>query len=420
MRASVQGAARARARAYKGCGGGVAMAIEGLLRSSIDASASGGSLLSSGAENSRRLVAAQWARELFPFDHVPARYLCVVAAGDAKADVREEGRAGLRPPGEEAFGQPAGRLAKTFGQNDAIASCQTERAETFSDAKSATRNVLPSAAAVLAYLRAQHPELGKPAALTARLPRRRSPCRRRWRSSSGASPRRPGRTRNASPRRRGTACSSSTRRESRAPGTHRRGGGGAAGARGAVPGDVRGARGRSGGRRARPALRRARRRADAPRRREAVRRARARRLRPAPARRGGASTSCWRWRARAARARRVLGRPRRRVRRRARPVRAPRRCGPAPPASSPRPARSGTRATRRSPGTIARAPARSSPSPGARTPRWRAPPRRPSGTSGSRACPPPPRARPSLRRWSPKRALRPRPRGPWTWSSSVC
>ena len=64
------------------------------------------------------------------------------------------------------------RTPKTFGQNDAIASSSTERAETFSEknAKSATRNALPSAAAVLAYLRAQHPELGKPAALTARLP----------------------------------------------------------------------------------------------------------------------------------------------------------------------------------------------------------------------------------------------------------
>ena len=87
------------------------MAIEGLLLSSIDASAGGGSA-GGGAENSRRLVAAQWARELFPFDHVPARYLCVVAAGDAKADVREEGRAGLRPPGEEELNpNPAGRLA---------------------------------------------------------------------------------------------------------------------------------------------------------------------------------------------------------------------------------------------------------------------------------------------------------------------
>ena len=164
VRASVQGAARALARAYKGCGGGVAMAIEGLLLSSIDASAGGGSA-GGGAENSRRLVAAQWARELFAFDHVPARYLCVVAAGDAKADVREEGRAGLRPPGEEeeAAKRRAGRLASDEGARGPAEQTkpltEEERARAF-----------PSATAVLAYLRARHPELGRPAALTARLP----------------------------------------------------------------------------------------------------------------------------------------------------------------------------------------------------------------------------------------------------------
>ena len=161
VRTSVQGAARALACAYKGCGGGVAMAIEGLLLSSIDASASGGSA-GNGAENSRRLVAAQWARELFPFDHVPARYLCVVAAGDAKADVREEGRAGLRPPGEaeNAAKRRAGRFASDDGAR--------RPTDTLSEAERA--GALPSTAAVLAYLRARHPELGKPAALTARLP----------------------------------------------------------------------------------------------------------------------------------------------------------------------------------------------------------------------------------------------------------
>jgi hypothetical protein len=328
VRASVQGAARALARAYKGCGGGVAMAIEGLLLSSIDASASGGSLLSSGAENSRRLVAAQWARELFPFDHVPARYLCVVAAGDAKADVREEGRAGLRPPGEEeelsARRAPAGRLA-----SDESASSLTERAETFSDAKSATRNALPSATAVLAYLRTQHPELGKPAALTARLPlpplamsAALAFVKRCVAEETGTNPERVRRAGGVPPVPRARVG------ESRAPGTHRGGGGGAAGARGAVPGDVRGARGRGGGRRARPALRRARRRADAPRRREAVRRARAaaapgaRRGGGAPRRAAGAGGRGRRGRGR------VLGRPRRRVRRRARPVRAPGRRAP--------------------------------------------------------------------------------------------
>lgn len=34
-----------------------------------------------------RLCATQWANKLFPFDHPPARYICVVAAGDAKLEV---------------------------------------------------------------------------------------------------------------------------------------------------------------------------------------------------------------------------------------------------------------------------------------------------------------------------------------------
>ena len=85
VRPSVQDAARSLASAYKGCGGGVAMAIEGLLLSSIDASAQSGAAVTAaeaGGVGARRLVAAQWARDLFPFSHAPARYLCVVACGD--------------------------------------------------------------------------------------------------------------------------------------------------------------------------------------------------------------------------------------------------------------------------------------------------------------------------------------------------
>ncbi len=45
-----------------------------------------------------RLAAAQWAGRLWPFDHVPARYVCALAAGDDKLGVREAGAAGLLPP----------------------------------------------------------------------------------------------------------------------------------------------------------------------------------------------------------------------------------------------------------------------------------------------------------------------------------
>lgn len=45
-----------------------------------------------------RLAAAQWAMRLFDFAHVPARYVCVLAAGDTKLEVREAGAAGLALP----------------------------------------------------------------------------------------------------------------------------------------------------------------------------------------------------------------------------------------------------------------------------------------------------------------------------------
>ena len=421
VRASVQGAARALARAYKGCGGGVAMAIEGLLLSSIDASASGGSPLSSGAENSRRLVAAQWARELFPFDHVPARYLCVVAAGDAKADVREEGRAGLRPPGEEEELSVRQRTPKTFGQNDAIASSSTERAETFSEknAKSATRNALPSAAAVLAYLRAQHPELGTPAALTARLPlpplamsAALTFVKRCVAEDTGTNPElvaapegyrlflEHALVKAAPPELTAAAAAALLELVERFPATF------------AEPAD------------AAAAVARARHFAahvDAPTRRVAAKLCGvlARRLRPAPgaaaalldellalAGEGGAgagASSDDRGGVFDA----VHGRFEHQdgALRAAGFVAASGAVGDAGDSTFP-------------PGTIARALGAFVAVAGCKNPTLAGTPRRPSGTSGSRACPPS-LARPSSKP-SPKRALRPRPRGPWTWSSSVC
>ena len=53
---------------------------------------------SGSAQEAVRLAAAQWAGRLFPFGHVPARYVCVLAAGDEKLGVREAGVAGLLPP----------------------------------------------------------------------------------------------------------------------------------------------------------------------------------------------------------------------------------------------------------------------------------------------------------------------------------
>ena len=165
VRASVHDAARSLSAAYRGCGGGVAMAIEGLLLSSIETGAESAEATASAGRDgqaSRRLVAAQWARRLFPFDHAPARYLCVVAAGDPKPDVREEGRAGLRPPNDDDDA-----VAKRRRGHRAIA--RTEAPDANADEGSSERSP-PSAAAMLAYLAAKHPEFAKPASLGARLP----------------------------------------------------------------------------------------------------------------------------------------------------------------------------------------------------------------------------------------------------------
>lgn len=70
--------------------------IEALLLNSIAA-----------PEEGRRLAAAQWALRLFDFRHVPARYVCVLAAGDGKLEVKEAGASGLKPPKTAAAGETA-------------------------------------------------------------------------------------------------------------------------------------------------------------------------------------------------------------------------------------------------------------------------------------------------------------------------
>lgn len=49
-------------------------------------------------EDGRRLAAVHWAGKLYGFSDVPARYIGVLAAGDAKLEVREAGLASLQPP----------------------------------------------------------------------------------------------------------------------------------------------------------------------------------------------------------------------------------------------------------------------------------------------------------------------------------
>ena len=51
-----------------------------------------------------RLCAVQWARTLYPFDSPAARWICVLAAGDVKLEVREAGAKGLQAPSAPSSG----------------------------------------------------------------------------------------------------------------------------------------------------------------------------------------------------------------------------------------------------------------------------------------------------------------------------
>ena len=58
-------------------------------------------------QEAAKLCAAQWASKLFPASHVPSRYICVMAAGDTKLEIREAGSAGLRISATQSPGKPA-------------------------------------------------------------------------------------------------------------------------------------------------------------------------------------------------------------------------------------------------------------------------------------------------------------------------
>ena len=285
-------AARSLSAAYRGCGGGVAMAIEGLLLSSIE----------TGAESARRRrprgrdargVAEAGGRAVgaatVPVRSRAARYLCVVAAGD-----RQTGRARGGPRGSATAGRRRRRRRETTqrpSQND----CKTTRSRPprrargrgFFRPKSATFAAVGGCD--VGVLGGQTPGVcetgvarraasdaaarrGRRAHIRATMRGGRCVARRERRTAAAAAAapegyrlflercltrdapriwrRRRRRRRWNSPRRTRTCSRMLTWRPPR---------------------------------RARAALRRARRRAHAPRRRETVRRARARRLRPAPA-----------------------------------------------------------------------------------------------------------------------------------------
>ncbi|GFR47108.1 hypothetical protein Agub_g8793, partial [Astrephomene gubernaculifera] len=107
-----------------------------------------------------RLAAVQWACRLFPFHHVPARWVCILAAGDSRHDVREEGANGLKPPAAAAAaagGSGTGREG-TAGGGAAAAG-----AGAAAGAAAPGRSRLPSLYSLLSYVRHQLPRLRHPA-----------------------------------------------------------------------------------------------------------------------------------------------------------------------------------------------------------------------------------------------------------------
>ncbi|GAX79566.1 hypothetical protein CEUSTIGMA_g7007.t1 [Chlamydomonas eustigma] len=86
-----------------------------------------------------RLCAVQWANRLFPISHEPSRYICVLATGDVKLEVREEGLRGLRLHTSQPLQPPLTHLNGPEGKG--------------------TETKLPPLNAMLLYLRSQKPSL---------------------------------------------------------------------------------------------------------------------------------------------------------------------------------------------------------------------------------------------------------------------
>lgn len=84
VRATVQEAVSCLGQSFKGAQGEAAGHICGLLLESVASS-----------KDAVRSAAVQWASRLFPLNHIPTRYVLVVAAGDVKNEVREEALRGL-------------------------------------------------------------------------------------------------------------------------------------------------------------------------------------------------------------------------------------------------------------------------------------------------------------------------------------
>lgn len=135
VRAAVQESTTALAQAFRGAGGEAGAAVQALLLRTVTS-----------PEEAVRGAAVQWAVRLYPFAHAPARYICILAAGDVRYSIAEAGLAGLQPPAPRGGGGGTAPSPSSAAAG-AEAAC----------ARGAENH--PSLGTMLRYLCARHPAL---------------------------------------------------------------------------------------------------------------------------------------------------------------------------------------------------------------------------------------------------------------------
>ncbi|PSC71704.1 proteasome-associated ECM29-like protein [Micractinium conductrix] len=151
VRAAVQEATASLASAFRGAAGDTATALQQLLLDSVQAQ----------QPEPVRMAALQWAIKLFPFGHIPARHLCILASADPRFQLAEAAAEGLQP-GKFASGvnSNAGAGAGAGAGDGSPATGAGAGAAAPSKAASGEPDY-PSFGAMLEYLQGEGPSLAR-------------------------------------------------------------------------------------------------------------------------------------------------------------------------------------------------------------------------------------------------------------------
>ena len=152
VRAGAQEAVSAAAAAYVGLdpSSDAATALASLL---LDAVAS--------PHEAVRVCAATWAARLFPRSHLPSRWVCVLAAGDASLAVRDAAAPGLSPDADDRRGAPLPAAPAATAQQPEAKKRRVEgEGDAAGDAPAAAPDAAPpSVADLVAYAQTRVPGL---------------------------------------------------------------------------------------------------------------------------------------------------------------------------------------------------------------------------------------------------------------------